>query len=749
MESLTNFRRCPEALKACARKKTSECSFLDTKGPLTPYARKNNDSAKARISPVSHAGSSAVEAAERDAAELLYSHGVGSILVSIVASSGLAFISIGQVPFDLLREWWLLITLVLVLRGIDILHFQKVRIFQTNPGRQEIQRFAVGVITTATLWTAFPIAFLQELTQTGRAYTTIILCGMVGGGATVLAPAKRLSFLFCAFLTLPTSMLFLSFSGPENQFLGILGCFYFAVMCASSGITNRASMAAVRLSRANEALLAAVEEQRQQTEAANVELKAAEAALSEANQSLEIRIQQRTADLEKEVSEKERYANQLAYLASTDSLTGLCNRTTLTNRLGDALARAEAAGQSLAVLFLDLENFKEVNDLMGHVEGDRVLQIAATRLRNHLPPTVDLARWGGDEFVVTLPALNSADVAIELAAELSKCLRDPIEAGSGFVKIDASIGIALFPDHGRTEADLIRAADMAMYASKEEKRSKIKLFDPSLSLRLTEGHLLGHALRDAIENETLQVVFQPIITASTGKCEMLEALVRWNDPERGPVSPAEFIPIAERSGKIGALGRWVVAEACREAASWPGAKGPSVSVNVSATQIESGTLESDVATALKGAGLPASRLCLELTESVFAGDRRDVIPTLTLLRKAGVRISLDDFGTGFSCLADLRRLPIDHLKIDKSFVESLDTDSGPIVDTIVTAAKTFGLGVIAEGVETPAQAKTLIGLGVDHLQGYLFSDILSPDAARQWLHERQTITPSSMAAGVP
>src|SRR5437763_11180078 len=216
---------------------------------------------------------------------------------------------------------------------------------------------------------------------------------------------------------------------------------------------------------------------------------------------------------------------------------------------------------------------------MGHLTGDRVLQVVAQRLLHCLSSIVELARWGGDEFVVALPGLDNAELAIELASDLSNCLRDPIEIESGIVRIDVTIGIALFPDHGQTEADLIRAADMAMYASKEEKRSKIRLFDPSLSRRLTERHLLERALREAIYTGALEVAFQPIITASTGKCERLEALVRWTHPERGPISPTEFIPLAERCGEIGALGRWVLTEACREAASWPGRRAPSVSVN--------------------------------------------------------------------------------------------------------------------------------------------------------------------------
>ncbi len=681
---------------------------------------------------------------------MLYRHGIGSLLVSVFASSGLAFISMDQVPSRRLAAWWLVMMLVLFARGLDILHFHRVRTVRLtgHPSRREIQRFGCGLIAAATVWAAFPLMFLPVLNQSGRAYTTMVLCGMVGGSATVLAPSKILSFLFCSFLVLPTSLLFLSFPGSENTFFGLLGLLFLVVMWVSSRLANQATMTAVRLSRANESLLTAMDDEHRRTEAANVELKAAQAALSEANQSLELRIEARTEDIEKEVLEKERYAKELAYLASTDSLTGLCNRASLAQRLNAALARAGSAGRSLAVLFLDLDKFKEVNDVMGHFAGDWVLQVAARRLFERLPPNVDLARWGGDEFVIAIEGLRDTEVAVNLASDLSKCLCDPIEVDSGTVRIDATIGIALFPDHGRTGQDLIRAADMAMYASKEERRSKIRLFDPSLSRRVTERHLLERALREAIDDGRLAVVFQPIISAATWECETLEALVRWNHPERGPLSPAEFIPLAERSGDIVALGRWVLNAACREAVSWRGINPPAVSVNVSSVQIESGMLFTDISSALKNSGLSPSRLNLELTESVFAGDRRNIIPTLSKLRDMGVRISLDDFGTGFSCLADLRRLPIDQLKIDKSFVESVHRDSGSIVNAIVTTAKTFGLEVVAEGVETAGQADTLIGLGVHYLQGYLLSNVLAPSAVHEWIRQRHPVRLSSMMAHV-
>ncbi|HTF61905.1 MAG TPA: GGDEF domain-containing protein, partial [Edaphobacter sp.] len=314
---------------------------------------------------------------------------------------------------------------------------------------------------------------------------------MAGGSATVLAPSKSLSLFFCAFLVLPTSIRFLFLPGGASIFLGILGCAFFLVMFASSRVAHRATMTAVRLSRTNEALVVKMKE-------ANLELKAAREALRESNQSLELRIEARTADLEMEMRKKEHYAKELAYLASTDSLTGLCNRGTFSKRLRELPLRSGCAGQPVAVLFVDLDKFKEVNDVMGHPAGDLVLQAVAQRLMRCLTAPAELARWGGDEFVVAFPGIDKAETAVALATVLNESLKDPIDIELGVVRIDVTIGIAFFPTHGRTPEELIHAADLAMYASKEEKRSKIRVFDPSLSQRLTERRLLERALRVAV-----------------------------------------------------------------------------------------------------------------------------------------------------------------------------------------------------------------------------------------------------------
>jgi diguanylate cyclase (GGDEF)-like protein len=391
---------------------------------------------------------------------------------------------------------------------------------------------------------------------------------------------------------------------------------------------------------------------------------------------------------------------------------------------------------SIAVLFLDLDNFKEVNDLKGHYWGDHVLREVANRLSAIIPVDATCARWGGDEFVFVLsylPAGEAARRANAVATQLRRSVCGPICFGSETVRVDATIGIALFPDHGRTADELIRAADMAMYAAKKGGRGRVRTFDPALAAELRDRRLLEEALRDAIPRGELRLEFQPIIDAANWRCRSLEALVRWEHPTRGTIGPTEFIPIAERSGDIIAIGRWVLAQACAAARNWPGVPQPAVSLNVSVAQIVDGNVLDDVRAALAESGLAPHRLHIEVTETLFASDHRQIIPTLVALRAMGIGISLDDFGTGFSSLSYLRSLPIDTLKIDKSFVADVQNESGPIIKAIRSLADAFDIDVIAEGVETAEAAATLLSMGVNFLQGFLFAHPLPQDEVADWL----------------
>ena len=520
----------------------------------------------------------------RDRATMLYEHGTGNLVVTVVASSFLVLMVASPQSRPRLLEWLGVVALVFAARALDVWVLHPIRRAGAFDGRREIALFAAGAMAAALVWGVFPLVFFPVISDTGRTAAAVVLAALAGGSATVLGPSFALAVAFCAVLLLPTGIVFLLLPGRDSQFLGILALAMLAALIVAARVANRTVVDALRLSRVNEALVAQTERQRCETEAANRQLAGAQVALSEANNLLEHRIEARTADLAREVAERQRYAEALAQLAAMDPLTGLCNRTTFAQRLACMLAEAEQCGTSLAVLFLDLDNFKQVNDVRGHATGDRVLQAAAELLSERAGVGVELARWGGDEFVMAMPAGHDPTAAIGLAEDLRRALEAPLNAGLENVRIDVTVGISVFPGDGRTQDELIRAADVAMYEAKKEGKGRTKLFDPALARNVAERHLMEQALRDAIGNGELSLVYQPIVSTRSGRCEAFEALLRWNHPQLGPISPVHFIPIAEQSGQIGAIGRWVLAEACLAAAAWPAAA-PSVTVNVSVSQV--------------------------------------------------------------------------------------------------------------------------------------------------------------------
>jgi diguanylate cyclase (GGDEF)-like protein len=667
----------------------------------------------------------------RDRANLLYAYGVNGVLVTLVASCFLVLMAHGSARWRLEAGWLGLMLTILGVRGIDIAVLHPRRLRAGARGGREIGIFALGTVAVGLVWAAFPILFFPVIGMAGRTASAVILAALAGGSATVLGPCLELAIAYGSLLLLPPAVMFLLTPGRENVFLGLLALAMHFCLVLSSRVTHRSVVTALRLGRANEALMRLAESQQRETQEANAALKRAQAALADANAGLEGRIRARTADLAHEVAERRRYAEALAKLASTDPLTGLHNRSTFVEKLACMLGDAEARGSGLAVLFLDLDNFKQINDVRGHAVGDCVLQMAALLLREVADERVELARWGGDEFVVAMPIEIGSLVGLALGRALRRALEVPLQAGFDTVNLDVTIGIALFPQDGRTQDELIRAADVAMYEAKKEGKGRIKLFDRALAHDVAERHLLEQSLRHAIANDEFALYFQPIVSARDGRCEAFEALLRWNHPVRGPVGPATFIPIAEQSGQIFAIGRWVLFEACRIAAA---AGMPAVTVNVSVAQVLSGSLLEDVAAALAAGGLPADRLQIEITESMFVSDHVRVTPIFHALRAQGIKILLDDFGTGFSSLAYLGKLPIDVIKIDQSFVRVAERDGYEVIGAILSIARALCLQVTAEGVETVAQRVALSALGVERLQGYGISRPMPEAAVEAWMN---------------
>lgn len=429
----------------------------------------------------------------------------------------------------------------------------------------------------------------------------------------------------------------------------------------------------------------------------------------------------------RDITERKAMEERLEHQALHDPLTDLPNRHLFTDRLGRALARAKRGGEPVAVLFLDIDNFKLVNDSMGHGAGDRLLCLIAGRLRENLHPSDTVARIGGEEFAVLLEGPGGREGASLVAERMLRELRAPFSLGGHEVLLTASSGISL-GGHDEEAEDLLRQADIAMYRAKNVGKDDYEIFDPATMELPSLGRMeLAGDLRRAIEREELKAYYQPKVEISSGRIAGWEALLRWEHPVHGFIPPDRFIPLAEESGLIVPIGRWVIREACRQAELWrqrhPSEPPPSVSVNLSPRQFRHQRLGEEVAAILEETGLPPQALELEITESTLMEDEESGFARMGESKDLGVRFALDDFGTGYSSLSVLRRLPIDSLKIDKSFVGGIEEDpkNEVLVSTMVNLARALGMGVVAEGMETHGELARLREMGAHFAQGYYFA----------------------------
>jgi diguanylate cyclase (GGDEF)-like protein len=421
-----------------------------------------------------------------------------------------------------------------------------------------------------------------------------------------------------------------------------------------------------------------------------------------------------------DITERRLAEEQIRHLAHYDALTNLPNRALFHEQLKQELARI-TPGQQLAVFYIDIDEFKSVNDTLGHLIGDELLKSVAVSLSRCVAATDFVARLGGDEFAIVQTAVKTPADVTALASRVFEAIREPYECLGHQVTTDASIGIALAPQHGADLDQILKNADLAMYAAKSAGRRTYRFFEPDMDAQVKARRILEMDLRQAITDGALEVYYQPCISLSNNEITGCEALLRWRHPERGMISPAEFIPIAEETGLINQLGEWVLTTACAEAVTWP--DDIKLAVNVSPVQFKSGTLALKIVAALAASGLAANRLELEITEAVLIRDDDAALEILHQLREIGVRIALDDFGTGYSSLSYLQRFPFDKIKIDRCFINDLaeHESSACIVQAVVNIAAARDMTTTAEGVETQQQQELLRALGCAEMQGYLFS----------------------------
>ncbi|MCX7139838.1 MAG: EAL domain-containing protein [Proteobacteria bacterium] len=446
-----------------------------------------------------------------------------------------------------------------------------------------------------------------------------------------------------------------------------------------------------------------------------------------------------------DITDAKTHQDELARQANHDSLTGLPNRNLLWDRIQGACARAQRYGNFSAVAFLDIDNFKVVNDSLGHTLGDHLLRAVASRLQSALRATDTVARQGGDEFVLVLCDQQSEQ---QIAGELRRIVElfaKPFSVEGRDVFVTASIGAALHPQDAKDPESLMKSAELAMYRAKESGRNTYQLYTVEMQTRVMERLALESRLRRAVELGEFELYFQPQVDLRTNRVFGCEALIRWRQPELGMVSPAKFIPLAEETGLIVPIGEWVLRTACRQCKVWQDAGLPqvAVAVNISARQFREKNLFQLVETILAETGLSPNLLELEVTESVIMHDAQQVIASLEAFREMGVRLSVDDFGTGYSSLSYLKRFPVDRLKIDQSFVRDLSTDADDvaIAQAIITLGHTLNLLVIAEGVETPEQLAFLRKYQCDEMQGYLFGKPMPAEEFGKLLESGRTLAP--------
>ena len=455
-----------------------------------------------------------------------------------------------------------------------------------------------------------------------------------------------------------------------------------------------------------------------------------------------------TYGVARDITERKIAEDTINFQAYHDLLTKLPNRALLRDRLSLAITQAKREDEMLAVMFLDLDRFKNINDSLGHVVGDELLQQVSTRLKSCIREGDTLARFGGDEFTLLLPkiAKGKEDIS-KIAEKINEVLKDPFVVDNNELYVSASIGISIYPRDGTNMDSLIKHADIAMYHVKDTGKNNYKFYSTDMTTPYFQNLSLETGIHKALENDEFDLMYQPQINIRTGEIVGVEALLRWDHPEHGAITPAEFIPFAEETGMIVEIGHWVLRNACAELKRWRDAGLPEIrmSINMSARQLAEKGIVSHISHLLRDLGIPGHCLEIEITENTIMNDMDSVIHKLKALSKKGVYIAIDDFGTGYSSLSYLHKLPIQTLKIDRAFIKEVNMkhSGNSIINTIVAMAKGLNLNVIAEGVETQQQLDYLQSIDCSEAQGFLFGKPLTADIITQLLIQEPYATPSS------
>ena len=652
----------------------------------------------------------------RDVVHLLHTNAFNGMIISIAAISALTFGFDTPDTASLKQAFWFVMVSLLLLRFFDAVFWMKVLKKKDKSPRPAYLRFGAGVTLTALLWATYSVTLFRQMPILELATTMVVLSALAGGAATVLGASRPFVWTYCCLLLIPMSVTAMIDPREELFMLGVLGIAFCITMLGTSRKTNEFFLETIELKEQNQALVEQMAAERNEVVRVNKALTSSNQKLDAMNASLEVEVQSRTDDVLR--------------LSNLDPLTSLMNRSGFLRHLRQEIRDARDSQSKLAVLFIDLDGFKQVNDSLGHQVGDQVLVAAAARL-GRFASSDRLSRWGGDEFIV-LATFSEEERLLKLAADIRNSIAQGMAIDKNQINLDATIGIAVYPDHGDEEQQLIQRADITMYHEKRRKLSHVGIFNDTIFDAVHRELTLREGLRNAICKDQLYLVYQPLICSVTGKVWSFEALLRWRFGE-SEISPVDFIPIAERSGRIHDIGMWVLSTACNNAASWVD-KSVAISVNVSVIQLMEDSFINKLDEVLTQSGLAPERLHLEVTESVFADNKQKLSEQVNAIKSRKVAVSIDDFGTGFSSLSQLQLLHFDHIKIDRSFINNLDSTGEPIIRATLLIAGEFGCKTIAEGVETENQATRLKAMGVDCLQGYYYARPEREESLGRWFN---------------
>ncbi len=627
-----------------------------------------------------------------EATRLLHANTVAGLTISAITSTALVF-GFGDDVGSEKSVWLILMLAVLVLRAIDTVRFRR-KTYQEclRDLKLDRYRFSSGVVITSFMWSGYVLYFYPFSSVLELTSTMVLISAMAGGAANILSGSRVTSIFYSIVLLAPFSV-FLSFSPITTyQTLGILGLLFCVVMVLSSNKSASFTFEAIRLKHQNVQLL----------------------------EQMEKKVEERTEEIYR--------------LSNIDSMTSFLNRKAFIGTIEKELK--QHPDESFALFFIDLDGFKQVNDSMGHEVGDAVIRSTATRISNLCPDPLNKCRWGGDEFLV-FKKIEKISNPAKFASQVISAVSQPHITSQYSTSVGATIGISVYPEHGQDLDTLIQSADMAMYQQKRIRKGKMNFFDESLRMHLLREHYLSDRLSTAIDNNELRIVFQPIVKSHSGEITSLESLLRWR-LDGVDISPNELIPIAEQYGLISKIGLWVLETACCQSLAYLEVNNKlTISINVSVDQLLDKHFIEKVEGALLLANFPPNRLIIEITESVFAKDKETFIREVNALQSLGVRISIDDFGTGYSSLSSMLDVGVDIVKIDKSFIHNMDDRGVSIIQAVAQMATTLNFHVVAEGVETAEQAKSLDKIGISFLQGDYFSKPIEANEVTSFLLREQ------------